>query len=56
MHVAGISCDFAKASDCVNHELVQSTISFLGTQSIAHTFKTERKSRNKVIKFQCSTC
>ena len=56
MHVAGISCDLAKALDYVNHELVLSTLSFLGTQSIAHTFRTERKSRNKVIRFQCSTC
>jgi len=43
MHVAGISCDLATESDCVNHVLVLSTLSFLGTQSIAHTFKTESK-------------
>jgi hypothetical protein len=56
MHVAGISCDLAKALDYVRHELVLSTLSFLGTQSMAHTLKTESKKQKKVIRFQCSTC
>jgi hypothetical protein len=34
MHVGGIVCDLAKASDCVNHELLLSKLSFYGISNI----------------------
>jgi hypothetical protein len=35
MHVGGISCDLAKAYECVNHELLLSKLHFYGIQNIA---------------------
>lgn len=35
MHVCGISCDLAKAFDCVNHEIPLSKLSFCGIHDIA---------------------
>jgi hypothetical protein len=34
MHVRGIFCDIAKASDCVNHEILLNKSHFYGIQGI----------------------
>ena len=32
MHVGGILCDFTKAFDCVNHDILLAKLHFYGTQ------------------------
>jgi len=44
MHVAGISCDLAKAPDCVNHELVLSTLKFFGNSKCS-SYLQDRKQK-----------
>jgi hypothetical protein len=57
MHVGGIFCDLAKASDCVSHEILLSTL-----RSFSHSRRNKKlvqllpnRLKTKEIKFNPST-
>jgi hypothetical protein len=53
MHVGEISCDLAKAFDCVNHELLLSKLSFYGTlQKAGQWFKSYLHDRNQHVEIK----
>jgi hypothetical protein len=43
MHVGGISCDLAKAFECVNHELLPSKLHFYGIRNIPGEWFHDRR-------------
>jgi hypothetical protein len=58
MHVGGIFCDLAKATDCVNHEILLVKLHYYGIQGkVASWFRsylTNRKQKTEIKLFENS--
>jgi hypothetical protein len=55
MHVGGIFCDLAKASDCVSHEILLSKLHFYGVHGIvAEWFRSYVEDRKQKVKIRSS--
>jgi hypothetical protein len=53
MYVGGISCDLAKTSDCVNHELLLSKLHFYGIWNIvSQWFKSYLHDRRQQVEMK----
>jgi hypothetical protein len=53
MHVCGIFCDLAKASDCINHEIFLTKLHYFGIQgAMASWFRSYLTGRKQKIEIK----